>query len=133
MKALTDSFQQAVAGVKYLYAAYLAPMPPAKVRAAMEQQGWKFGYEKQAEQKPSEPSSIMSAYADNQARKKEIDPNIFEPAPFVFANKGFDQYPKLVITNRKGQNIFDAGSDALEHYEEELKKTAHKVYLKPVM
>ena len=135
MKTLTDSFKQAIAETKYLYAAYLAPMPPAKVRAAREQQGWKFSYEKpteqKTEQKPSGPSSTMSAYADNLSKKKTIDESAFEPAPFAFANPGFNQYPKLVITNRQGQNIYDAGSAAIEHYEEELKKAARKVYLSP--
>lgn len=131
MKALTDSFKQAVAEAKYIYAAYLTPIPPAKVRAVMEQQGWTFGHEAPAAQKPSEPSSLMSAYADNQNRKKEIDPNITEPAPYPYANNLMYQFPKQVIKNRQGQNIFDAGSDAIEHYEEELKKAARKVYLTP--
>lgn len=103
MNALTKSFTQAVAEAKYLYATYVAPMPPAKVRAIMEQQGWKFGYE-------------------------EKKPQSCEPSPFM--NAAFDKYAKLVITDRTGKDIFDSGSAAIERYEEALKKAARQAYLK---
>ncbi len=106
MNALTESFTQAVAEAKYLYATWIAPMPPKKVRAILENEGWKFSYEK-PDPLPPQITAHLGTYFENNVQNR-------------------------VIRHHTGRDIFKSGSAMIELYEKALERAARKAYgLKP--